>query len=350
MRMRPEEGEKRKTASEIKDTTREILARNSGNAHGFGVKNPRSGSAGIPDEVTSDDLAVRIAQEVRKHRDEAATRPQRSGQEIRSGRSQQAVPAVSMRVEIQISVAPTPLNHHRQAAGTVDKTTLLDGDVASDAESTTDLDFTRNSRRAVLPTPGVPATKPAREEDSRDLTLLSFFDPNEMHKLRKEARRGTAERSVLEVLAPLQHHRMGPRPVEASWVGNRVSRTSLEVLRIPLPGTGPFNSAAAAGKTVRVQSPHTSDEQQAGDTSFLSNTSRRRRRAASAEGMTSAFNPARHHAPRTSKPSSIRRQPARPCDKDATIPNSSPGDRPTRKMLLISQTPPSVHRNLHQSH
>lgn len=175
----------------------------------------------------------------------------------------------------------------------------------NETEATTQLDFTRKSQNASMKRASLPSsvkTKSAtvNDEDSRDLTLLTWTDPAEFVKLRKqleEERR--AERSRRTVSAPAQQdttsHTTGlPRKSSLRDVTGGFDE-----------GTGRFSIAsgnadefAKVTKSVRVQSPHTSDESvqplqtqqsEAGDTSILSNTSRRRRRAASAEGMTSAF-------------------------------------------------------------
>ncbi|KAK5123513.1 hypothetical protein LTR85_002551 [Meristemomyces frigidus] len=118
----------------------------------------------------------------------------------------------------------------------------------------------------------------------RDLTELSFMDPQVLAQLRKkieEEHKSRHERPAMPRKSSLKDITAG--------LENATGRFSLN---------GEEETVAKAAKTVRVQSPHPSDasflpqqQQQAetGDTSMLSNTSRRRRRAASAEGMTSAF-------------------------------------------------------------
>lgn len=173
-------------------------------------------------------------------------------------------------------------------------------------ESTTQPDVPRktqtstNSKRASLPSPIKAKPAMQREEDSRDLTLLTWTDPAEFVKLRKqleEERR--AERSRRTVSAP-------PQQDATTQSAAAPRKSSLRDVTAGFDeGTGRFSIAsgnadefAKVTKSVRVQSPHASDESvhapaphhsEAGDTSVLSNTSRRRRRAESAEGMTSAF-------------------------------------------------------------
>lgn len=153
----------------------------------------------------------------------------------------------------------------------------------------------------------------------RDLTELSFMDPKIMADLRKrieeehikskrereEENKRQQERPVMPRKSSLKDITAGlenvtdERPVVPRKSSLRDVTAGLENLTGRFSINGEEETAAKASKTVRVQSPHTSDasflpqyqqqEESAGDTSMLSNTSRRRRRAASVEGMTSAF-------------------------------------------------------------
>lgn len=249
------------------------------------------------------DLEIRVAEAVARARREALgtehvepTRRSRNAQNDQvTSRSRSKSTARSDNVRLQRRPSG-----HKRTTSTPQQVEL------SDAESRTQLDSSRKSqatttKRASLPSPV--KVKPAvpREEDSRDLTLLTWTDPAEFVKLRKrleEERR--AERSKRTVSAPPQQDNT-TQPV------NVPRKSSMRDVTAGFDeGTGRFSLASGGNadefaritKSVRLQSPHTSDESvqpaqtqqsEAGDTSVLSNTSRRRRRAASAEGMTSAF-------------------------------------------------------------
>ncbi|KAK3714063.1 hypothetical protein LTR37_008092 [Vermiconidia calcicola] len=257
-------------------------------------------SLGFLDDVTSDDIAVRIAQEVKKNREEAVAtlRTQSARQNRISGQNQTGMDAHSRATSGRVQQLPVTTTHHPTAAPKRNFSAPVEDADASDADSTTQLDFTQRSRtnpkRASLPTAAHPSGRTAamREEDNRDLTLLSFQDPIELNNLRKklEEERRSGRLGGRAASAPVGTQHM-------SHVMPR--KSSLKDVTAGFEaGTGRFNidEWAKTAKSVRLQSPHTSDESvhahqpaEVGDISISSNTSRRRRRAASAEGMTSAF-------------------------------------------------------------
>lgn len=218
--------------------------------------------------------------------------------------------------------------------------------VNSDAESTTQLVIpkTRNTSKNVQQTANVAP----REQDTRDLTLLSAVDPDEVADLRKNLElemRG--QRAKRNASAPAQSQRDDTtcsidagemvgnlrKNAEQEMGGKREKRSASAPVQTerddtirsggqPPPSVlrkssykditdgmdfsvGPFSlrggatdEPSKAAKNVRVQSPPTStgpqvppqqEETNVGQTSMLSNTSRPRRRAASEQGMTSAF-------------------------------------------------------------
>ena len=273
--------------------------------------------SGVLDEVTSDDLAIRIAEEVRKHRQEATTAAKGKGSinDQRTTRQSQTTNARDRsRSKSQSRQQQSATSADRSASGskrTTTAATLAAAD-ASDAESTTQLDFnlTRNKanyKRASLPTPvRAAAAGQVREEDSRDLTLLSWMDVNEVYKLRKkieEEHRAKHLGAARAMSAPTERDGLTQQSAQGALGARKSSLKDMTGAAGSENGTGRFNldDFARIAKSVRVQSPHTSDESihpgqqqtqhetQTGDISISSNTSRRRRRAASAEGMTSAF-------------------------------------------------------------
>lgn len=312
--LRNKMGKRAQTAQEIQNATREILESKqrspkkvqSGQKKTADLqpgtkeksKSKRRFSLGFLDDITSDDIAVRVAQEVRKHREAATAKAETQdfGHGERETRQHQAVSKdrstlnSRQRKDSNITTADRAAAASRHGVPTT-----VDVD-ASDAESTTQLDFTgtrRNAaKRASLPSPAKSAV--VREEDGRDLTLLSIMDVNELHKLRKklEEERKAGRLSGRATSAPnAMQNGVLPLPRKSSLKDIGAGSES---------GTGRFNfdEVAKAAKCVRLQSPHTSDdytratqqETELRDVSFASNTSRRRhRRAASAEGLTSAF-------------------------------------------------------------
>ncbi|KAK6397893.1 hypothetical protein LTR65_005141 [Meristemomyces frigidus] len=145
--------------------------------------------------------------------------------------------------------------------------------------------------------PADPTQTENETQVDRDLTELSYMDPEVLAQLRKKLEvdhKNRHERPVMPRKSSLKDITAG---LENAATGQQ--------RRFSLAGGAEEETLAKTAKTVRVQSPHTSDasflpqqqqQQQsetgdAGDTSMLSNTSRRRQRhrAASVEGMTSAF-------------------------------------------------------------
>ena len=244
------------------------------------------------------DIASRIAQEVQKHRDEAASkqhapnnRPMAKSVQQRLPRRAVSAPVVESDDSTTHLAIPAISTKHAKAAAT-----YL-------ARS--------NDKLAQFSRPG--------EEDTRDITYLSFQDPAEVANLRRRIEEEYRSRHSVAKQNELGHSAAASSGTELDENArpNMPRKSSLKDLTANLnfgnqadnDGTGRFslgggeNVTTRAGKTVRVLSPHTSDaptaqpqqdtqqlETEVGDRSTLSNTSRRRRRAASiTEGMTSAF-------------------------------------------------------------
>ena len=300
-------------ARDIRNTTKELweAQEQSGRKQSGTVPSNRRGKQ-APEAVRSErdmrqvpqygDLESRVAEAVTRARHKAMgaadEEPIRHPQSIHQERS-------TSRSRSKSAVRPQTAGAERRAPGHKRTSSVPQEVEHSDAGSTTQLDFTRKSqhtatKRASLPSPVKAKSAAVREEDSRDLTLLTWTDPAEFINLRKkleEERR--AERARRTVSAPAQQD-------NTTQVAGLPRKSSLRDVTAGIDeGTGRFSIASGNAeqferitKSVRVQSPHTSDESvnlpqiqpsEAGDTSVLSNTSRRRRRAASAEGMTSAF-------------------------------------------------------------
>lgn len=260
-------------------------------------------------EAVQEDIATRIAKEVQRHRaDGLATKTlERSSSDLQTttrtrskSRSRRQEPA------------------RLQSAG-AKRAVLAPADVdASSEEESTGREITSRTRETLrnmcLP---VPQKARVEAEDSRDITLLSYQDPKEVLELRKKLeeelwvrRRGASRRSASEIVRD--------ETAKSTTTGMQRKSSLKEPTTYATDGTGRFSlggifDEARIAKTVRVQSPHTSDasilphaqqqeqqqqqpeilESEVGETSFLSNTSRRRRHARaisdSEAGMTSAF-------------------------------------------------------------
>ena len=261
-------------------------------------------------EATSDDLATRIEQEVRKNREARIGNTQRHDERKTRAASQNASGhATSTSRQRSRSKSQT-----RHATRIKQRTTAQADQDISDAESTTQLDFAsiRNAKRASLPTPAVTAkhAPPQKEQDDREITELSEFDPTEMIELRRKIEADHRAGKLGGARAASAPIGAGANYAAATMSGGLGRKSSMKDNTIgsekrDITGTGLFGLegfATRIAKTVRVQSPHSSfdampQEQQqtglfdqhTGNVSVSSNTSRRRRRAVSAEGMTSAF-------------------------------------------------------------
>lgn len=245
-----------------------------------------------------EDMATRIAREVRKHREDAV----QTARQTQTRRQNQTETQTANHSRSKSAQRQQSTSAQRQTS--VSKRTVsapVETDV-SDAESTTELHVTRKTRDTLnsmhLPSPAKSKPQP-RQDDSRDITILSYLDPNEVANLRKKLEQELqAKRGKRNVSAPAQVQ------ADDTVRSHILRKSSLKDITAGLTnGTNRFSFNGGAmdemskvAKSVRVQSPHTSDgsllpqqQDDVGDVSFMSNTSRRRRRAASAEGMTSAF-------------------------------------------------------------
>ncbi|KAI4722540.1 hypothetical protein E4T48_01129 [Aureobasidium sp. EXF-10727] len=156
----------------------------------------------------------------------------------------------------------------------------------SDVDSTTNLDFSRPIRDGIAQ---------ADDDDSRDITYLSFLDPRELAKLRKtleEERRASKSARFMST----------PQTKDNATSTNMTAMPRKSSLRdVTKDDTGRFTIRSQVDentgllKNVRIQSPHTSDAisysepRESIEASFMSTSSRRRNRSKSIEEMTSAF-------------------------------------------------------------
>ncbi|KAK4579937.1 hypothetical protein LTR86_000138 [Recurvomyces mirabilis] len=246
-----------------------------------------------------EDIATRIAREVQRHRAEAMATKAMEGSERDAKRARDS--SSRSRSKAQRRQAATGVEHGMPTSKRAVSAPTM-GEM-SEPESTGE-EMTQKTRETLrkmhLPSP---AKQKLRAEDTRDLTLLSYQSPEDVADLRRKIEEEHMARRVKRNASAPETQR--EETVRSNGNGFLPRKSSLKDLtagvdngtgRFSLAGEGNFDFAKAA-KTVRVQSPHTSDgsalaqqHDEAGDETILSNTSRRRhRRAMSEEGMTSAF-------------------------------------------------------------
>lgn len=290
----------------------------------------RPKSAGRVDEVVDDNLTKEIANNMRNNREAAARRQAPSASQTSIPEQPTfARPSTKSGSRFQSVGSERKISTHQRATSAPMETNF------SDAESTTQLHFPPQSisipKRPTPQTTARPrsALPKSLEEDERDLTMLSWQDPDEVAKLRKkleeEYRSGKLKKANPDfggnddtqqtsqsfkqlqedlLSGKLRNDIIAERKQEvAQQAAQSLPRKSSmkDVTNKINDGTGRLtmtgDNFAKVVKSVRVQSPHTSDEwpvnapqqSEQGDTSTLSNTSRRRRRAANIEAMTSEF-------------------------------------------------------------
>ena len=246
------------------------------------------------DNNTALDIASKIEREVQKHREKAAGASRSRGDGEREVRTRSK-------------------SRQREASANTNRSSSLpkqmiskaaDVDI-SESESTTELLPTQQSLNSTRKSrSNGPATRTIQtNQDTRDLTMLSALDENLVANLRKKLEEEhRAKRAQRRTSAPVQgateqaSHSQAPPFYRKSSLKDVTA--GIDARTSELNDLGDFSADIyKATKSVRVQSPHTSDgaappqqwDSEIGDTSIMSNTSRRRRRAASAEGITSAF-------------------------------------------------------------
>lgn len=309
--------EKREEAvREIRDLTREIWVakkpvaprtsrgrtqheRKSSQAEELEQRKSSRRLSGCLSEETQDKIIDKVEQELRKSRVEAASTSRRS-----IGPNQSRARSRSKSQSRRVS----GLAQRRTPAGYA---APVDQDV-SEIESTTDLEISRPvgdvKRDSYVPTDG----RSGQQEDTKDLTYLSFLDREEVARLRKkleEERRAAREKcqpaAIVEterdITARSSTARLQATPRKSSLrdITGRNNQTSLEA---PGDKSNPFTANTNSDedttrqqKAVRIQSPHTSDAisyeepKDVTEASMLSTASRRRQRNLHPEEMTSAF-------------------------------------------------------------
>ncbi|KAH0271407.1 hypothetical protein KCU91_g7398, partial [Aureobasidium melanogenum] len=155
----------------------------------------------------------------------------------------------------------------------------------SDVDSTTNLDFSRPIRDG--PT--------ENDEDSRDITYLSFLDPRELAKLRKtlEEERRASKTARAASAHQTQENATSTNMTAVPRKSSLRDVTNNDTGRVTIRSQVDENTGLL--KNVRIQSPHTSDAisysepRESIEASFMSTSSRRRNRSKSIEEMTSAF-------------------------------------------------------------
>jgi len=317
-----------------------VRSKKEGKTQRAGERAARRTSSTLVGRETEEDIASRISREVQKHREEAIAIQRRARQQEEADRGVKRQTSVRPQQRQQMAGAERP------SAAKEHVFSAQDPDDLSEAESTTELKLPQNIRNAVdtLQVPSSMHGKPQEDEDDdgRDYTELTVIDTDELDKLRRKLEwERFQEKQKRNVSAPVStSHDETRRSVSFGLP----RKSSLKDMTAGFgDGAGRFSllgenveEAAKAARTVRVQSPHASEGlcHDLGDLSVLSNTSRRRRRAASADGLTSAFIlpditlHSRHQLPTTTGKACIQHN-ASSCTvchptKDITIPTPIP--------------------------
>lgn len=246
-------------------------------------KNPRSKKNELLGDATARDLAARIESEIVKLRED---REQSQGSEV---------------------LLPKSSSQRRRSADGTERITsrkMRRNSSAPADESTGEAELT-DSKQGAAATSHTQGNARVAEEAriEQDLSVLSELDFGLAAKLRK----------MLEEQRQSKRAQRGQtQAVERDLTGRSTTRQSLprkssmkDMTAGAEEGTGRFSIGGESieeliktAKTVRVQSPHSSDATfqplqpdftEIEDASMLSNTSRRRRRTDTTEGMTSAF-------------------------------------------------------------
>lgn len=221
------------------------------------------------------DLAFRIEREVRKMREDAASGAQDQSNVVREQRSASARSRSRSKTRnMSLNENAIPLKRHISAPA---------GIVLTASESTAGAGRSVNRGNMTVA--------------SEDLTELSVLDPEDVanlrRKLEEERRSGRHRKRASSIMDAETEHRA--RSVSRHSIPRKSSLKDLNGGADD--GTGRFSihgdDVSKVAKTVRVQSPHSSQDilepEQMGNISILSNTSRRRRRTSNNEGETSAF-------------------------------------------------------------
>lgn len=230
------------------------------------------------------DLASRIEREVRKMREDAASGAQSHSTGVRDQRLARTRSRSRSKTRSNVRYEePISLRRHISAPAEI---------TTGASDFTTGQSMPINQRKVLHGADEMIAQE--------DLTELSVLDPDDVanlrRKLEEEKRSGRLRKRASSI-----------PDAEAENTAHSVSRhsmprkSSLKDLTGGVDsGTGRFSlrgdDASRLAKTVRVQSPHSSQDilepeqsTEAGNVSMLNNTSRRRRRTSNTEGETSTF-------------------------------------------------------------
>ncbi|KAK8196099.1 hypothetical protein M8818_007252 [Zalaria obscura] len=233
-------------------------------------------------QETQSNIMDKVEVEIRKARADAATKASKVN-EANASKTRSRSKSQS-RQPLSQSHRRTSSNYQAPAANDV-----------SEVESTTDLEITRPVRDALREISIPNKTAPAEQDDTKDITYLSFTDANEIVKLRKkleEERRARNQKRASS--APLMNEKSDTTR-SATGTQSIPRKSSLRDLSQRLNLDEPLDeNTDRLLKEVRIQSPNTSDaisysEPNATTDASMLSTSSRRHRSKSFEEMTSAF-------------------------------------------------------------
>ncbi|KAK1059576.1 hypothetical protein LTR74_012512 [Friedmanniomyces endolithicus] len=254
-----------------------------GPAHSQERTTKRTSSA--PTNEPPVDLASKIAREVQKLRSEAKAAKVTEQEPARQGQSANRVRSKSQLRQASAGVERRTSQSKRAVSAPID-TDL------SEPESTTGRELTQEARKTLkeMAIP-VPCGNAEPHEETRDITILSDFPSLQMAQLRKKIEEEhLAHKAAKKRIASASEPRQQEDTVRSTHMG-LPRKSSLKDVTAGLENaTGRFSLAGATVDDAAAKAARTPQDD-IGDTSILSNISRRRRRAASEaeEGMTSAF-------------------------------------------------------------
>lgn len=223
------------------------------------------------DEAALQELASLVEEQIRKHRETAISKAREAGN---GNRINVRAQTKSRRRSSNLEDRLTETSHDRRASTATER-----------AIDETRYGMTQTTSRNV-------------QQFGDDLTQLSDIDPVDVASLRRKLEEELRAKHLGqdETTRARSERDLTTRSItRKSSLKDITARASGDTGRLSL-GEGTLDDLLKATKTVRVQSPHTSDEishldhrTEADEASILSNISRRRRRTESTEGLTSAF-------------------------------------------------------------
>lgn len=262
---------------EMKDITREMWSGQKDD-----TKKEKRRSSGRLGETTQGNIMDRVEQEIRKARAEAKGK---NG----AGMAQSKDTSSGSRSRSKSQQRRASSRSSRRVSSTQ---TAAQSESESDAESTTQLEMPKSTRQSLNRTQSPNVAAQQEQDDDKDITYLSFLDPNEIANLRKKLEDERRATKQARSASGIKTHDF-PRKSSLKGFTNGIT-DGLTTGHFFVKDTAGESTTEVLTRNVRIQSPHTSDAisyeepNATTDVSMLS-TASRRPRSTSFEEMTSAF-------------------------------------------------------------